>query len=1241
MSQFRHKDPQPHLVRGLLGEQDSLDEALLKARVKARLLGGTPRACIGRFELLRRLGQGGEGTVYQARDRQGGAHVALKQLHPAGAASGASLKREFRALADLVHPNLVVLHELFHVGGQWFYTMELVDGVEFVAYARPGGTLSCDRLRAALAQLLVGLDALHAADKIHRDLKPSNVLVRADGRVAVLDYGLVIDRAGAAHGGMSGTPAYAAPEQVAGRAEAASDLYAVGVMLFQALTGTLPLAGSVTTLLAHKRDGTARPPSLDEHDVPPDLSALCSALLAPDLSERPTARRALALCDGGDTQRPSAGRTRFGESFVGRRALLSELHALAATVEDAPRVVLLRGESGIGKTALLRRFCRERGQAGAVVLDGRCYEREHMPYKALDAIVESLVEHLHALSGGQPLELADGQREALVRLFPAFARLRTRALGGDAPAPLGDGSALRLRAFAGVKALFQILAAAGEVVFAVDDLKWGDLDSIKLLQHVLAGATAPHILLIGAYRSDELHSSPVMQAIVGAGALGEPRLRRVELEVGPLPSDEADALLRALAPGEGLLSARQLDTCIAQASGMPFALQQLAEHVGDSIAESSGETQLADVVRLRVQRCSEGARCLLDVLSVAGHPLETQLALRSCARPDVGWSEAAELCGRKLARWRDTEHERCLEPYHDLVRRAVIQRLPKLRTRAIHVAVVGALEVLAPDRPERLVEHLLGAEEYERAGLTALRAAERAGAQLAWNRAAELLRIAQRTLSTSQLREHGVHERLAVALASISRHRQSAIAYVGAAGLTESPRERRRLEGMAAMQHMRAGDAGRGMVLLQKLLREVGFTLPGSDLAALVAWLLNRARQRVADYTTRFPTSEARDVDSQERIQVLSAAFSMLWTRESLHASVVHAWLFREARNARDDHFVRSLSSEVAYLVTRYGPRAHERATRLMETLESMQAQPRLPYTRALYKLARALYMLQCRWEPREALPLLTEADEEFALRCPGTQLERGWVWAMREFSLELTGEFDVLLDDLAVRERNALSQEDGYSQDQRLMALPLARTLHGDADGAIAFARMHWKPARVFTLVDYTVVGRVSSALLYRGDAVGAHAHLMKWWSALRRSGLLMLQIVWENAWYHRARNAAALYCRTRDSKLRREAMRRVREAYRYPPGSRALYLLIEASLARADRRDAECGRLLRAVIADSQAARAAASEWCARYRLAQLEGNRDDLEAAHAWHRERCVAEPERWISLSAPGDDWGLVL
>ncbi|WP_169796598.1 serine/threonine-protein kinase [Chondromyces crocatus] len=399
---------------------------------------------LGAYQLGRRLGAGTMGVVHEAIDRRNGHRVALKTLERLDPAGLYRLKHEFRVAADLSHPNLVALHELVCDQGIWFFTMELVEGENFLEHLaahrsdatrrapsarrnggppdvhrtwqsgrlralfsspgvrgvrarnglvrpvdpasdtnlqqspRPRGPASrLDALRAALLQLVCAIDALHRAGKVHRDIKPANLLITPGGRLVVLDFGLTSATGERDGRNGEGTPGYMAPEQAHdATASPASDWYAVGGVLYHALTGQLPFAGSALDILSAKLAGEPRPPSAITQGVPPDLDALCVSLLRRVPAERPTAPELLhALLAHGSapTSRtpcithwapcidPAASQDTLTEPpdglLIGRARALDELIDTYRTLEPGkPAWIHVRGPAGIGKTTLLRAF---------------------------------------------------------------------------------------------------------------------------------------------------------------------------------------------------------------------------------------------------------------------------------------------------------------------------------------------------------------------------------------------------------------------------------------------------------------------------------------------------------------------------------------------------------------------------------------------------------------------------------------------------------------------------------------------------------------------------------------------------------------------------------------------------------------------------------------------------------------------------------------------------------------------
>jgi eukaryotic-like serine/threonine-protein kinase len=310
-----------------------------------------------RFELVRKLGEGGMGAVYEALDRERGERIALKLVAEGDATRLQRFKQEFRALQDLEHPNLVRIGELHEADGDWFITMELVPGTDLLSYVcEDGQPYDEARLRASFQQLAVGLRALHVAGKVHRDIKPSNVRVTPEGRVVVLDFGLVIDRSVArmsTEGNVVGSVAYMAPEQAsAAPIEAAADWYAFGVVLHEALTGAVPFGGNKLQVLMDKLRITPPPPRARVPSVPEDLDELCVELLRADPATRPRGDevlRRLGVSVGPNQTGASSSVSLHSDAstFVGRAAESDELdRAFAEVRRGAALTVWSRGLRG-------------------------------------------------------------------------------------------------------------------------------------------------------------------------------------------------------------------------------------------------------------------------------------------------------------------------------------------------------------------------------------------------------------------------------------------------------------------------------------------------------------------------------------------------------------------------------------------------------------------------------------------------------------------------------------------------------------------------------------------------------------------------------------------------------------------------------------------------------------------------------------------------------------------------------
>ncbi len=468
------------------------------------------------YEITDELGRGGMGVVYRALDEKRGVPVALKTLRAAGASSILRLKQEFRALTDVSHPNLVALYELATDGPLWFFTMELIEGVDFLHFVRsttlgpaaaaqtteaaeplvspPTGALpltgdvSADsraldltrskvgphaltqresslspvavaRLRIALRQLAEGVAFLHQAGKLHRDLKPSNVLVTRHGRLVILDFGLAADLGASGLHQSSlpyvlGTCGYMSPEQAAGRpVSPASDWYSFGSMLYEALTGYSPFLGSTADVLLDKQRFEPPAPCEVASGVPADLNALCVDLLRRDPQARPAGRDVLRRLNRltGETGQAALVQP-SGPQFAPLVSRIRELELLKRAftdVVDGQTVALyVHGPSGIGKTALLRHYLDDlAGRDRAIVLSGRCYQQESVPYKAFDTIVDALSQYLNRLPLGEAQAALPDDVRSLARVFPVLREVQAMRAEMGRSVDVPDPRELRRRAF--------------------------------------------------------------------------------------------------------------------------------------------------------------------------------------------------------------------------------------------------------------------------------------------------------------------------------------------------------------------------------------------------------------------------------------------------------------------------------------------------------------------------------------------------------------------------------------------------------------------------------------------------------------------------------------------------------------------------------------------------------------------------------------------------------------------------
>jgi eukaryotic-like serine/threonine-protein kinase len=795
-----------------------------------------------RFRFIKKLGAGGFGVVYLVRDLKQGGDVALKTLQAARPEQMYRLKREFRSLFDLRHKNLVCFYELFVEGEHVYFTMEYVPGSTFLQHVRQGLGVDGPRLRDAISQLATGLSVLHQAGKLHRDVKPSNVLVTPEDRVVLLDFGLATEIEASQLGKsieQAGTPAYMSPEQALGEPlTAASDWYSVGVMLYQALTGRLPFPGSGTELMAERlRTDLPSPRELDL-GVPKDLSELCMSLLAREPGRRSGAEELLAVVGEAAKANPPAPSKQEGMLF-GRKAELEQLEAALVRLQTGEGVtVLVDGTSGVGKTSLVEHFLTRERPRAAIVLRGRCYEREQVPYQGIDSLIDDVCRLLHGLDPVHVESVLPRHVAALVRLFPVLERVPAVAerSRGDRFVS-ADERETRRQAFGALRELLARIADHRTLIVHIDDLQWGDLDTAGLLRDVLRPPDAPIMLLILAYRREDQERSPCLKVLAQ-----EPIGTETHVHLGPLSSDAADALMRELLKSKpGNVDIARL---VQEAEGNPFLLEEVArfwlETAGD-IGSSPADIHAA--LRARIDRLPPAALELLQTVAVAGHPVTEVVAQRAAAlagSPVEGWHR---LVGEHLVRFSGPPDARLVETFHDRGREAVLASMSPQRVRACHRGLATALEQADSSDPEVLARHHESAGNPERALEFTVEAAAQATKALAFARAASLLQRAVDFEVGDPAQRLALLISLGEALANAGRCIDSANVYLAAAdaaGFEAGIPLRRR----AANQLLFAGRINDARDLIQDDLRAQGFPVPRTRRQTQLSLLWFTARMR-------------------------------------------------------------------------------------------------------------------------------------------------------------------------------------------------------------------------------------------------------------------------------------------------------------------------------------------------------------------------------------------------------------
>lgn len=1206
-----------------------------------------------RFELIRRLGEGGFGIVYEALDRKRSARVALKVLRDAEGASLYRFKREFRALADLSHENLVGLDELLTDGHHWFFTMELVHGVSLIDYARPcppgppddrrlrPGTLEDARLRSALPQLVAGLNAIHQLGIVHCDVKPSNVLVTPAGRVVVLDFGLVSepvieeDDSDFLNMDVLGTPAYMAPEQVMpGGTSPATDWYSVGVMLYQALTGELPFTGSSTEIIEAKQDQRPCLPTDLNPRAPKDLSALAMKLLEPDPLQRPSSEAVLRYVGTPPSRISNDAAAAGHDILVGRDRQMEDLaDAFEQGVREQTVIALVSGTSGMGKTALVRHFLTEQRlrEPEMLALTGRCYERESMPYKAIDPLIDALAQHLQRLRNIEVARLLPKDAGILARLFPVLMSVEEIRRAPQPAVDHLDSLAVRRRAAEALRDLLCALAFRAPLVLFIDDVQWGDADSAAILQQVLRQPDGPALLLIAACRSEDAAGAVLVRSLRETSPahirdIGVDRLSHREAR------DLAAQLIAGSDGGPG-----HAEAIARHAAGTPLFVHQIAQH---AIALGS-PMRFDTLVRERIDALPDAAQALMTAVALSAQPIPPEVAETAAGLGGRLREPLQLLRASRLVRTDANTDQRNIESYHDRIREAVVTDVPEPVLRDWHARLAIAWEYSGLARPETLVTHYRAAGNPAKTSEHAEVAAVRAEAALAFDRAAEFYSVLA-GLGRSDGEKKKWLEKLGEALVNAGSGGKAAEAFHEALKYATDPDDEIRIQTREAAELIRAAILHDATRVLLDLLPKVGVRLPENNQQAFRILIRYYALLRVVG--TRLPRlflSAKQRARLLRRVDVLaatSAPFSFVSMIQGNALNVQAVW---HALRSGEPRYVVMALTGLSALESIRGTRAAPRARRLIAEAEQVAGRLGDPWTRGRTELAEGIhYKANGRW--KHGVERLESAMATFAA-CRGVRWEIETAQALRYDALYWMGDWHRIAHELPSRRAEAEQRGDQYTINNVAVRFsPLLRMASDQLD----VARREFDESRrrlpegAFPLLDRLETCSGLDLDLYGGHPEAARDRFEAAWPRLAP-----MCRVWQNGRiemiFYRARINLALASQAGSDSARDEALRRAeadgRELQREAPWARALAELVDGTIAHA-RGDVE-GAITTLMLAERSLETCDMQHYvaAAQYRRGMLQG-RDEgerlIDAATEWIHAHHMANEKRIVDLLTPG-------
>jgi tetratricopeptide (TPR) repeat protein len=878
---------------------------------------------IGHYEVVEPLGSGGMGKVYVARDVRLGRQVALKLLRHQASQDPTLVKRflrEAQAASALNHPNIVTIYESGEDEGGYFIAMELIHGQTLRAMMGPQPTL--ESFLQLSVQMARALSVAHAAAIIHRDIKPENIMVREDGYVKILDFGLAhqelndtlssaITQFATIPGTVIGSLRYMSPEQARGEKLAVStDIFSLGIVFYELVTGRHPFGESYLSVLEAILNHQPVPPS----HINPDISGTLEALILRMLEKNPRARPASTevesiLTEPADRDSLSVRKMHIAERLtVGRERERSELQlAFDSVVGGKGILISVEGEAGIGKSTLVEQFLGEvQGANAALIGRGRSSQRLEGT-EAYVPVLEAMEDLLHGAHGG-------AMARVMKLLAPTwYMQVASLPSGESGVAELISAahavSSERIRRE--LSGFFQEACRLWPVVLFFEDLHWADVSTVDLLGYLASRFSDMRLLIVVTSRREELLSSkhPFLRIKQDLQARGLCR----EIALDFLTQNDLQSYLDQQFQGHAFPP--EFPALVhAKTEGNPLFMVDVLRYLRDrkvlvhvdkrwSLVESLPdiERQLPESVRGMIERkidmLDENARRLLVAGSVQGYEFHAVVLARVLNLDSADVEDRLDELDRIHGLIRNVREEEFADGtitlrfrfVHVLYQNALYASLKPARRASLSAAVARQLEQFYKNHTTEIASELAvlfeSAREFDRAAEYFLRAAEKAGEVFAYQ---ESILLARRGLHMIRL-------------------------------LDKTPdRVHRELLLRFALGHGLAPTKGFGDAELQKNYRIARQLAQDVDIGPKISTVLTGL---LGFFVARMELDTARELANQLMELAQKSGDALVWARAH-HGLGVIAY-FADELQSSIEHFERSLSY--------YDPAQHHQHIRLYD----------------------------------------------------------------------------------------------------------------------------------------------------------------------------------------------------------------------------------------------------------------------------------------------------------------------